>query len=91
MNLVDLVGFEFLFVPEDRVGLEFLLVLGKLVLVDFLQPPPIGLTVPRCSKSSRIFPASYPSQNQIILQKLQKVYTEKTFLKSILIKLILLQ
>ena len=46
----------------DRVGFEFLLVLGKLVLVDFLQPPPIGLTVPRCSKSSRIFPASYPRQ-----------------------------
>ena len=29
---------------------------------DFLHPPPLGLTVPRCSKSSRIFPASYPSQ-----------------------------
>ena len=63
---MDLVDIEFLLVPVlpavDRVGFEFLLVLGKLVLVDFLQPPPIGLTVPRCSKSSRIFPASYPRQ-----------------------------
>ena len=48
---------------------------------DFPHPPPIGLTVPRCSKSSRIFPASYPSQNQITLQKLQTVYTETTFFK----------
>ena len=63
---MDLVDIEFLLVPVlpavDRGGFEFLLVLGKLVLVDFLQPPPIGLTVPRCSKSSRIFPASYPRQ-----------------------------
>ena len=43
--------------PKERV-----LLLPCLHSPDFLHPPPLGLTVPRCSKSSRIFPASYPSQ-----------------------------